>query len=260
LIVWSSKSGNWIPSFRGHESFAGSAATSFSADIISFDDVLEAVGAISVHFVEKRIQESERFARGSIDLIINQTYDTSKDRGGSRCSTNSFNFTISENENFRSESRNIRESTSSFVVHSGRREGNTRGQVSLNIGVLVRRGRSNEGETTTRGIVSLLEAYTFFSTARSTFFSRTSRRRIWEVRNTSGRIDLSSTNRGDVRGGGRVWRVKVVLRAIRISTSVSSRVTRSRNEGNSTETNLLELSINGSNVSFGVNSKLVAFI
>jgi hypothetical protein len=89
--------------------------------------------------------------------------------------------------------------------------------------------------------------------------SVTTRRRIWELGNTGSLADFGGTNSGDVWRGSRERRVQVVLRAIRVGTSVSARVTRSGNEGNSTETNLLELNVDTCDVSLGINSQLLAF-
>jgi hypothetical protein len=102
-------------------------------------------------------------------------------------------------------------------------------------------------------------AYTLFSTTRSTAESGASRRRVGEVSLSSGRRDLSGSNGGDEGRASREDRVQVVLGAIRISSSVSTGVTRSRDHGNSTKTELLEFCVDTLNVDFVGDTQLLAF-
>jgi hypothetical protein len=130
----------------------------------------------------------------------------------------------------------------------------------LDGGGLVRRSRGNERETTSRSVVGLIVADGFFVTTRGTALSTASRRSVREVGNSRSLVDLCSSDGGDERRSSRVRRVQVVFRAIRVSTSVGSRVTRGGDEGNSTESNLLELNVDTGDVTLGVNSELLAFL
>jgi len=119
---------------------------------------------------------------------------------------------------------------------------------------------SNNRETTSRSKLSLSKRYSSFSTTRSTTSTATSRRGVREICNTRSSSDLSSTNSSYKGRSSRIRRIKMGLSTIRISSSIGSRITRSREKRNTTKTNLLEFSIDTSYILLRVNSKLLAFL
>jgi len=259
-VVRCSQSGDRIPSYSAVVPLARWRASVFGTQVVSLGDVLEALRAFSGHLVQQWVKESKRLLGFLDDTVVEEGNDTGEDRGSARCSTNRFDLSTIDDQNLRSETSDVRESTSGRVVVRGRWELNSRVQVFVNGSCLVRWLGSNERESTSRSVVGLSERDGFFVTARSAALSRTSRRRVREVSNSRRLVNLCSTNRGDERRGSRERRVQVVFRAVRVGTSVSSRVTRGGDEGNSTESNLLELNVDFGDVSLGVNSELLAFL
>lgn len=212
----------------------------------------------SSHLVQERRDEAERLSGLSVNIVVEESDNTSNDRRRGGCSTNRLNLTFREDEDVGSQGSNVRESSSVRVVVRGRRELDARLEVGSNGTALMGRDRSNLGETTTRGEVSLSKAYALLSSGRSTVKSRASRRRVGEVGASRSRGDLGGTNGGDVRRSSREDRVKVALRARWVSTSIGARVSRSADEGNSTKTNLLEFSVDALNVLGVVKSHRLA--
>jgi len=243
-----SESRNGIPALGGFKTFAGRSATSFSTLVVSNSDISESSRVCNSHLVQERGDETEGLARLGNNVVVEEGYNSSNDRGRARSSTNSFDLSLRKDEDVGTESSQIRESSSSSVKVRGRRKGNTGVQILRYGSLLEVRGRGDIRETTSRSEVGLSVADTLFNTTRCARKSGATRRRVREVSFTSGRRDLSSSNRGNVRRASREDRVQVVLGAIRISSSVSTGVTRGGDHGNSTKTKLLEFSVDTLNI------------
>jgi len=246
--VGGSKTRDRIPTNSAVESLAARRATSLSANVVSYSNVVKGRGVSCCHFVEKGSNVAERLSSLGIDVVIQKGNDTTNDGGRARGSTNRLNSSIRQDEHLRTESSKIRETTTILVEVIGRRKRDSRSEVFSNSSLLVSGRSSNNGETTTRREVSLIEANSLFNTTRGSAPSRAARRGVGEVSNTRGGGDLGSPNRGDIGRATRVDRVKVVLGTIRIGTAVSTRVTRCSDDGKTTETNLLELDVDSLNV------------
>lgn len=253
-----SESGNWIPSLSGVESLATRRASSFGTDVVSVGDIGEGSRVSGSHLVQERGDETEGLSGLGVDVVVKEGDDSGEDRGRSGSSSNRFDGSTGHDEYLRTKSSNIRETSSVRVVVAGRREGNTGLEVSGNGSTLVDGLGSDVRETTSRGEVGLSEADALFGTGRSTVKSRAARRRVREVSLSGGGGDLGGSDGGDVRGGGREDRVKVVLGARWISTSVGTRISGSTDESDTTETNLLEFRVDTLNVLGVVESHLLA--
>lgn len=255
----SSESRDWIPSLGSVESLAVGITSTFGTDVVTMSDISESSRVRRGHLVQERGDKTEGLSGLGVDVVVEERDDTGEDGGRSRSSSNRFDGSSGKDEDLRTESGNIRESSSVRVVVSAWGKLNSRFEVVGNGGTLVNGLRGDVGETTSRGEVGLSEAYALFGTGRSAVLSRAARRRVREVSSARSGGDLGSTDGGDVRRGSREDRVEVSLRAGRIGTSVSTRVSRGADEGDSTKTNLLEFSVDTLNVLGVVETHLLAF-
>lgn len=257
-VVGGTKTRNRIPTLSASETLARGGATSFGANVVTNGNIVETVGVSSGDLVEERGNVTERLASLGVDVVVQERDNSSEDRRGSRCSTNRLDGSVGKDENLRTESGDIRETSALSVVIAGRRKRNSRLEVVSDGSLLVSRGGGNEGETTTRSEVGLVEAHGLFGTSRSAAHARASRGWVGEVSLARSIRDLSGSDGGNVGGSTREDRVKVVLSTVVVSTAVGTRVTRGGEDGDTADTDLLEFDVDSLDVLGVVEAELLA--
>lgn len=236
---------------------AAGGATIFSADVVTLSDIVEALGAVLGHGVEEGVQETEGLTR-LLDLsLVDNTDNTGPDGGGGRGTTDGGNTTLVDEDGV-TEGSDIRVATTSGVEVRGRGELDVALEVTSDSGGLVRGLRGDVRETTTRGKVSDIVRDSDFITTRRALVTLTvaDRGDVLEVELRV--VELGGTDGSDKGGGGREVGLEVREGAVRVSTAVGTRVTRSDNDGNTTETDLLEFSVDTGGITVTVDAELLA--
>jgi hypothetical protein len=257
LDVGGTKTSDGIPTLGGTETLAARRATIFSADVVTNSNVVEASRASNGHLVQEGVQETEGLAVLLEGVLVEDRDDTSPDRSRGRSTTDRLNTTLVDQDGV-TNGGNIGVTTRGGVVVRSRRELNTRAQVSLDSRGLVRGHGGNVGETTTRSERSnIIRDGDFLATRRAgVTLTRANRGRRLEVVN--GVVDLSGTNRGDVRASSGVVGLEIREGTVGIRAAVGSRVTRSDEEGQTTKSDLLEERVDNGGITRARNTELLA--
>jgi len=239
------QTGDRVPAFGAEIALAACTATIFGALVITDGDIVESTGSSLRGLVEEGIQETQRLAGGFDGVVVEDTNNAGKFGRRARSTTHRLNTTLID-QHSRANGSYIRIATIGGVVVSGRMQSHTGFQICCYGCLLVGRLRSIVGEATATGKVSHIEGHSHLSAATDTVNTRrgTPTQRLRGILQAAHRVgDLGCTNGSDVRRSGGIVRLQVGQSAVWVSATIGTRIARRNQDGNTTQTDLLELGI-----------------